>query len=125
LDNKVTKGEEIWSTTPLPEVYTMKGKKKAQKEKIEIVKDCLANGLSYKETVKKYQVSYNNVYSWVQKYQKHGPDGLVDGRGRRKPNSVQTEKERTRAENAALRARNEYLEAEYQAIKKLKKKDTK
>jgi transposase len=103
----------------------MKGKKKAQKEKIEIVKDCLANGLSYKETVKKYQVSYNNVYSWVQKYQKHGPDGLVDGRGRRKPNSVQTEKERTRAENAALRARNEYLEAEYQAIKKLKKKDTK
>ena len=54
-------------------------------EKIEIVKACLANNLSYKDTAEKYQVSYNNVYSWVHKYKVHGPDGLVDGRGRGKP----------------------------------------
>ncbi|HFM5626336.1 MULTISPECIES: helix-turn-helix domain-containing protein [Lactobacillales] len=97
----------------------MTDKKSTQEEKIKIVQDCLANSLSYKKTAEKYQVSYNNVYSWVQKYKKHGPDGLVDGRGRGKPNSVQTEEERIRAENAALRARNEYLETENVALKKL------
>ncbi len=116
---KYTKGEEIRSYFPKPEVYTMNGKKTTQEEKIEIVKDCLANGLAYKETAEKYQVSYNNVYSWVRKYKEHGPDGLVDGRGRGKPNSIQTEEEKIRAENAALRARNEYLETENAALKKL------
>ena len=67
---KYTKGENMRSYTPKPEVYTMKSKKKTQEEKIQIVKDYLGNGLSYKEAAKKYQVSYNNVYSWVQKYKK-------------------------------------------------------
>jgi len=116
---KYTKGEEIRSYTPKPEVYTMKGKKKSQEEKIEIVKDCLANGLSYKDTAEKFQVSYNNVYSWVQKYKKHGPDGLIDGRGRGKPDTIQTAEEKLRAEMAALKARNEYLETENAALKKL------
>ena len=117
--NKYTKGEEIMSYSPKSEVYTMTDKKSTQEEKIKIVQDCLANSFSYKETAEKYQVSYNNVYSWVKKYKKHGPDGLVDGRGRGKPNSVQTEEDRIRAENAALRARNEYLETENTALKKL------
>lgn len=116
---KYTKVENMRSYTPTSEVYTMKSKKMTQEEKIQIVKDYLNNGLSYKETAKKYQVSYNNVYSWVQKYKNHGPDGLVDGRGRGKPDAIQTEEERIRAENAALRARNEYLEAENVALKKL------
>ena len=116
---KYTKGENMRSYTPKPEVYTMKSKKKTQEEKIQIVKDYLGNGLSYKETAKKYQVSYNNVYSWVQKYKNHGPDGLVDGRGRGKPDTIQTEEVKIRAENAALRAHNEYLEAENAALKKL------
>ena len=116
---KYTRGEEMRSYSPKPEVYTMKGKKTTQAEKIEIVKDCLANGLSYKETAEKYHVSYNNVYSWIQKYKEHGPDGLIDGRGRGKPDSIQTDEERIRAENAALKARNEYLETENAALKKL------
>ena len=37
---KYTKGEENRSYSPLPEVYTMKGQKTTQEEKIEIVKDC-------------------------------------------------------------------------------------
>lgn len=97
----------------------MKSQKKTQEEKIEIVKDYLETGMSYRETAEKYAVSYNNVYSWVQKYQKHGPDGLIDGRGRRKPESIQTEEEKLKTENAALRARNEYLETENAALKKL------
>ena len=114
-----TKGENIRSYSPKPEVYTMRGRKTTQEEKIQIVKDYLANNLSYKEAAEKHQVSYNNVYSWVQKYKEHGPDGLVDGRGRGKPDIIQTEEERIRAENAALKARNEYLETENAALKKL------
>lgn len=116
---KYTEGEKIRSYSPKPEVYTMSSRKTTQEEKIEIVKDCLANGLAYKETAEKYQVSYNNIYSWIRKYKEHGPDGLVDGRGRGKPSSIQTEAERIQAENAALRARNEYLETENAALKKL------
>src|SRR5690625_7298712 len=103
IKKKYKKEKKKINYSPKSEVYTMKEKKSTQEEKIKIVQDCLANSLSYKKTAEKYQVSYNNVYSWVQKYKKHGPDGLVDGRGRGKPNSVQTEEERIRAENAADR----------------------
>ncbi|MGO4936536.1 transposase [Fundicoccus sp. Sow4_H7] len=117
---KYTNGEENRSYTPKPEVYTMKGQKKTQDEKIQIVKDYLTHGLSYKDTAEKYQVSYNNVYAWVQKYKQHGPDGLGDGRGRGKPNTIQTDEEKLRAEITEIKARNGYLEAENAALKKLK-----
>ena len=116
---KYTKGEKNWSYSPKPEVYTMKGRKTTQEENIKIVKDYLTNGMSYKDAAEKYRVSYNNVYSWVQKYKEHGPAGLVDGRGRGKPDSIQTEEDKIRAEIAALKARNEYLETENAALKKL------
>ena len=116
---KYTKGEGLKTYSPKPEVYTMKSRKVTHEEKIEIVKAYLANNLSYKDTAEKYQVSYNNVYSWVQKYKAHGPDGLVDGRGRGKPDKIQTEEEKLRTEIAALKARNEYLETENAALKKL------
>lgn len=107
---KYTEGEELKTYSPNPEVYTMKSRKVTYEEKIEIIKACLASNLSYKETAEKYQVTYNNVYSWVRKYKEHGPDGLIDGRGRGKRDKIQTEEEKLRTEIAALKARNEYLE---------------
>ena len=86
----------------------MTGKKTTQEERIEIVKDYLVTGLSYKDTAEKHDVSYNNVYAWVQKYKDHGPAGLTDGRGRGKPNAIQTAEEKLRTENMALKARNQY-----------------
>lgn len=120
---KYTRGEKNRSYSPKPEVYTMKSRKTTQEERIEIVKDCLNTGLLYKETAKKYQVSYNNVYSRVQKYKEHGPDGLVDGRGRGKPDKIQTDEEKLRTEIEALKARNEYLETENTALKKLEEEE--
>lgn len=116
---RYTGGEEIRNYIPKPEVYTMTGKKTTQEERIEIVKDYLVTGLSYKDTAEKHGVSYNNVYAWVQKYKDHGPAGLADGRGRGKPNAIQTAEEKLRTENMALKARNQYLEAENAALKKL------
>jgi|SRR5690625_976059 len=117
---KYTKGKSLRTYSPKPEVYTMKGRKTAHEEKVKIVKDYLSEGLSYKEAAEKHNVSYNNIYSWVQKYKKHGPDGLIDGRGRRKPNTIQTDEEKLKTEITALKARNEYLETENAALKKLK-----
>lgn len=117
---KYTKGKSLRTYSPKPEVYTMKGRKTTHEEKVKIVKDHLIGGLSYTEAAEKHNVSYNNIYSWVQKYKEHGPDGLFDGRGRRKPDSIQTDEEKLKTEIAALKARNEYLETENAALKKLK-----
>lgn len=116
---KYTRGEEIRSYTPQPEVYKMTAKKITHEEKMAIVMDCLSNGFSYKDTAKKYEVSYGQVYSWVQKYRTYGTLGLVDSRGRRKPDDIQTAEEKLRTEVAALKARNAYLETENAALKKL------
>lgn len=116
---KYTEGKGDQNRSPKSEVYIMKGRKTTQQEKIEIVKDYLKNQLSYKEAAEKHQVSYNNVYSWVQKYKEHGPEGLVDGRGRGKSETIQTPEEKLKAEMSVLKARNEYLEAENVVLKKL------
>ncbi len=39
---------------------------------------------------KKQKVSYNNIYSRVQKYKEHGSAGLIDGRGRGMPDTIQS-----------------------------------
>src|SRR5699024_5323372 len=116
---KYTKGEGMKTYSPKPEVYAMKSRNVTHDEKVKIVKDWLANELSYKETAEKYRIPYNNVYSWVQKYKEHGPTGLIDGRGRGKPDNIQTDEEKLHTEIEALKARNEYLETENAALKKL------
>ena len=75
---KYTNGEAEKAYYPKPEVYTMKFRKTSHEERIFIVKDCIQNQLDYKQTAQKFNVSYNSVYQWVKKYQKYGPDGLVD-----------------------------------------------
>jgi len=117
---KYTEGNGSKRNSSKPEVYTMKARKTTHEEKIKIVKDYFKNNLSYTEAAEKHNISYNNIYSWVQKYKKHGPDGLIDGRGRRKPDVIQTDEEKIKTELAALKARNEYLETENAALKKLK-----
>lgn len=118
---KYTKGERLMDYVPKPEVYTMKSQSKTKtfEEKLAIVQDFLATGMSYKETAIKHQVSYDNVRSWVMKYKAKGPDGLIDGRRTRKASKSQTDEERLRTEIAALKARNEFLETENAALKKL------
>ena len=119
--NHYTKGKENETTSLISEVYRMTGAKKTHEEKIKIVEDYINNKLTYKEAAKKHQVSYNNIYSWVNKYKKHGPKGLEDNRGRGKPSELQTKEERLDAEIEALKARNKWLEMENDALKKRRK----
>ena len=41
-------------------------------ERIQIAKECIENGNNYGEIAIKYQVSYQNVYTWVKKYRELG-----------------------------------------------------
>jgi len=102
------------------EIYMTKGRKTTQKERAEIVAFCIERGKDYPLTIEKYGVSYQQIYSWVRKYEEKGVDGLSDKRGRTKPTEEMTEIEKLRAENRILQAKNLDLEIENAFIKKLK-----
>ena len=101
-----------------------KGRKTTLDERIEIVSYCMEHGKDYQLTCQKYAVSYNQLYSWVRKYEEKGIEGLADNRGRKKPESEMDENDldendRLRAENRLLKAENRRLEVELAIIKKL------
>ena len=81
-----------------------KGKKTTQQERVEIVAFCLEHGKDYLLTVEQFGVSYQQIYSWVRKYEGKGIDGLADGRGRTKPESEMTDTEKLQAQLRILEA---------------------
>ena len=101
------------------EIYMTKGRKTTLEERIEIVAYCIENGKDYPKTIEKYGVSYQQIYSWIRKYEEKGVDGLCDGRGRTKPFDEMNEVERLKAENRLLRAQIEEKEMENLLLKKL------
>jgi transposase-like protein len=96
-----------------------KGRKTTYEERIEIVKYCIENQNNYSMTATKFSISYQQVYSWMQKYEIFGIDGLIDKRGRTKPIIEMTELERLRAENRILKAENTRQSMEVLFLKKL------
>jgi len=97
-----------------------KGRKTTYEERIEIVEDCLKNGQDYTATAEKYKVSYQQVYSWVQKYNARGVAALKDNRGKGKDLKDMNELERLEIENKLLKAKIERLEIEVELKKKCK-----
>ena len=97
-----------------------KGRKTTQEERAQIVAFCIEHGKDYVLTVETYQVSYQQIYSWVRKYEAAGVDGLVDRRGKTKPEDELTEAERLRQENRMLQAKLKDKEMEIALLKKLK-----
>ena len=102
------------------EIYMTKGRKTTQEERAQIVAFCIEHGKDYGLAVETYQVSYQQIYSWVRKYEVSGVDGLVDRRGKAKPEDELTEAERLRQENRMLQAKLKDKEMEIALLKKLK-----
>ena len=102
------------------EIYMTKGRKTTQEERAQIVAFCIEHGKDYALTVETYQVSYQQIYSWVRKYEATGVDGLVDRRGKAKPEDELTEAERLRQENKILQAKLKDKEMEIALLKKLR-----
>lgn len=93
----------------------------SQEERLKIVLECLASNKDYGAMAIKYQVSYQNIYNWVKKYEQLGYDGLQDRRGRRKAKQVsRTPEEKMAIEMAKLKQENAQLQMENDLLKKVK-----
>ena len=96
-----------------------KGRKTTYEERVEIVTYCIEHEMDYAQAAEKYQVSYQQVYQWIRKYQSDGAPGLVDKRGKRKTENEMSELEKLRAENRLLQAEKRKAELEIAFLKKL------
>ena len=105
----VTRGDKIMT----------KGRKTTYEERIEIVSFCIANANDYNLTSNKFNVSYQQVYTWVKKYNKNGYNALVDRSGKNKSFNELTESERFSAQLKLLEAENRRLKMENDFLKKL------
>ena len=106
-DRRIIRGSETGGTTIM-----RKGRKTTCEERIEIVSFCIENHKDYQLAADTYQVSYQQVYSWVRKYESQGVEALTDKRGRTKPEAEMTELEKLRAENKLLKTQNKRQEME-------------
>ena len=97
------------------------GRATTYNERIEIVTYCLEHKNNYVETSEKFLVSYQQVYSWTNKYLKYGVEALQDKRGKRKPEVEMSELEKLRAQNKLLEAENRRKQMEIDLLKKLDK----
>ena len=89
-------------------------------ERIQIAKDCIANGGNYGETALKYNVSYQQVYQWVKKFKEKGDAGLEDRRGKRlKDQTPRTREEELEIEIAKLKHELYMTKMERDVLKKL------
>lgn len=88
------------------------GRKTTYEERIEIVSFCIANAHDYNLTANKFNVSYQQVYTWVKKYNKDGYTALVDRRGKNKSFEELSESEKFSAQLKLLEAENRRLKME-------------
>ena len=96
-----------------------KGRKTTYEEKVEIVSFCIANSNNYELTANKYNISYQQVYTWVRKYNQKGYNALVDRRGKHRTFEELTESEKLDAQLKLLKAENRRLKMENDFLKKL------
>lgn len=97
----------------------VKGRSTTLEERLEIVMYCLQNGKNYQQASEHFDVSYQQVYQWVKKYETAGEDGLKDNRGRAKGEPELTPEEKIQREVKRLERENERLRAENAFLKKL------
>ena len=96
------------------------GRETTQKERIAIVRDCLENGSNFGAAAIKYNVSYQQVYTWVKKFKELGEAGLEDRRGKRiVDQKARTELEKAQIEIARLKHELYMTKMERDLLKKL------
>lgn len=89
-----------------------KGRLTTWQERIDIVLYCLSHRLDNTKTASHFNVSYQQIYSWVKKYQTGGEKALRDGRGRTKAPEELTDADRYKLAMKKLEYENERLRAE-------------
>lgn len=117
---KYTQGEVLKSSPGGKSKAMNKGRNTTYDERLEIAQYCIAHDNNYQETAELYKVSYQQVYSWVQKYNDGGEKALLDRRGKAKEETELTEVDKLKVEIRRLQKTNSRLELENKFIKKLK-----
>ncbi len=87
-------------------------------ERVKIVEYLIQNELDYQGTALKFEVSYQQVYTWYKKYQVSGLDGLNDKRGIKKQTEELSELEQLKLENERLKKELYLSEAAKEVFKK-------
>lgn len=96
-----------------------KGRQTTYEERTEIVAFCVENNDNYQLASERFKVSYQQVYTWVQKYKEDGYEALIDRRGKRKTALELSESEKFAAQLKLLEAENKRLRMENDFLKKL------
>lgn len=112
--------EKLKDYNPKGEVYMTKGRKTTIEERQEIVKYCKEQDNEYKLAAEHFDVSYAQVYQWVQKYNEQGESSLEDKRGKHKSDDQLSEIEKLQRENRLLKHRLDLQEKENVLLKKVK-----
>ena len=113
--------KELKDYDPKREVYMADARRKTTlEERKEITEYCISHSKDYKGTAALYEVSYSQVYSWVQKYLADGEVGLLDKRGHHKTDDEVDELERLRRENQRLKRQLEERDMLVELLKKVK-----
>ncbi|EOP39407.1 hypothetical protein IK1_02374 [Bacillus cereus VD146] len=94
-------------------------RKTTLEEQIQIVNYCLQHHKNYQLAAESYEVSYQQVYQWVKKFEANGEEALQDKRGRKKEEYELTAEEKFKLEMKRLEQENERLRAENAFLKKL------
>jgi transposase-like protein len=94
-------------------------RKTTLEERIQIVNYCIQHQKNYQLAAESYEVSYQQVYQWVKKFEADGEEALQDKRGRKKEEYELTDEEKFKMEMKRLERENERLRAENAFLKKL------
>ena len=117
---------EIKSRTSGGGSYMRKARSTTPEERLEIVRECLANDKNYGAMALKYNCSYQQVRNWVLRYEEMGSAGLEDRRGRRAGTQpARTHEEEMRDKIAELERRNRDLQMENDLLKKVRELEMK
>ncbi|WML44221.1 IS3 family transposase [Neobacillus sp. PS3-40] len=117
---KYNSHREIKETSKERTSSMTKGRKTTWDERIQIVINCLGNGKDYQKTAELHNVSYQQVYQWVKKYENGGDEALKDNRGRTKEEAELTPEEKIKIQFKKLERENERLRAENMFFKKVR-----
>ncbi|SNV44216.1 transposase [Streptococcus acidominimus] len=116
---RYTSGKAL-QTTSKGLSHMNQGRKTTFEERVEIVNFTIAHDKDYQAAIEKYGISYQQVYSWVRKFEKDGSQGLLDRRGKGlDSNPNLTPEEELQLKIKQLEERNRYLEMEVGLLKKL------
>jgi len=101
------------------DIYMAKDRKFTFEARLEVAQWTLDNDNDYIQAASKFNVSYQNAYSWSKKLLEYGSVGLEDNRGRKRNEDELSEIEKLEKKVEILERKLKHSEMEKEVLKKL------